>query len=54
MAAPDDPLMRINEDAAALTVHRDAPWNNLKGFIDFAKAKPGRITIGNSGPGVSD
>ncbi len=46
-----DPLMRINADAAALTVHKDAPWNTLKEFLDYAKANPGRITIGNSGPG---
>ncbi len=46
-----DPLMRINADAAALTVHKDAPWNTLKEFIDFARANPGKVTIGNSGPG---
>ena len=46
-----DPLMRINADPAALTVNKDAPWNNLKDFIAFAKANPGKVTIGNSGPG---
>ncbi len=46
-----DPLMRINADAAALTVHKDAPFNTLKEFIEFARANPGRVAIGNSGPG---
>ncbi len=46
-----DPLMRINADPAALTVNKDASWNSLKDFIDFAKANPGKMTIGNSGPG---
>jgi tripartite-type tricarboxylate transporter receptor subunit TctC len=46
-----DPLMRINADAAALTVNKDAPWNTLKEFIDYARENPGKLTIGNSGPG---
>lgn len=46
-----DPLMRINADAAALTVNKEAPYNNLKEFIEYAKANPGKVTIGNSGPG---
>ena len=46
-----DPLMRINSDPAALTVKADAPYSNVKGFIDYAKANPGEVSIGNSGPG---
>lgn len=46
-----DPLMRINSDPAALTVKADAPYSNVKGFVDNAKAKPGEVSIGNSGPG---
>ena len=46
-----DPLMRINSDPAALTVQKDAPYNTLQEFIDYAKAHPGEITIGNSAPG---
>ncbi len=46
-----DPLMRINADCAALTVKADAPWKDLKEFVQFAKDNPGKITIGNSGPG---
>ncbi|AOW11688.1 ABC transporter substrate-binding protein [Hydrogenophaga crassostreae] len=46
-----DPLMRINSDPAALTVKADAPYSSVRGFMDYAKANPGEITIGNSGPG---
>jgi len=46
-----DPLMRINSDPAALTVRSDAPYSTVRGFMDYAKAHPGEITIGNSAPG---
>lgn len=46
-----DPLMRINSDPAALTVKADAPYNTVRGFMDYAKSHPGEITIGNSAPG---
>jgi tripartite-type tricarboxylate transporter receptor subunit TctC len=46
-----DPIMRINTDGAALTVPIDAPYNSVKEFVEYAKAHPGEITIGNSGPG---
>jgi len=46
-----DPLMRINSDPAALTVKADAPYSTVRGFMDYAKAHPGEITIGNSAPG---
>ena len=46
-----DPLMRINSDPAALTVRADAPYSTVRGFMDYAKANPGEVTIGNSAPG---
>jgi len=46
-----DPMMRINSDPAALTVRKDAPYNTVRGFVDYAKAHPTEITIGNSAPG---
>jgi len=45
-------LMQLNEDAAAITVHNDSPWKNIKEFLAYAKANPGKVTIGNSGPGA--
>ncbi|SHI87610.1 Tripartite-type tricarboxylate transporter, receptor component TctC [Geosporobacter subterraneus DSM 17957] len=46
-----DPLMRINMDAAALTVKKDAPYNTIEEFVAYAKQHPGEINIGNSAPG---
>jgi tripartite-type tricarboxylate transporter receptor subunit TctC len=46
-----DPVMRINSDPAALSVKADAPYGTVREFVDYAKAHPGEITIGNSAPG---
>ncbi len=32
-------------------VRADAPWKNLKEFLDQAKKNPGMISVGNSGAG---
>lgn len=36
---------------AAVTVRADAPWNTFDEFIDYAKAHPGEVQVGNSGTG---
>ena len=46
-----DPLMLLNMDPPALTVKKDSPFNSVKDFVDYAKAHPGEVSIGNSGPG---
>jgi tripartite-type tricarboxylate transporter receptor subunit TctC len=46
-----DLLMRINMDPAALTVKKDAPYDTVEEFINYAKEHPGEIRVGNSGPG---
>jgi len=46
-----DPLMLVNAEAAALTVHIDAPFNTVAEFVAYARANPGTINIGNSAPG---
>lgn len=46
-----DPIIRVNADAATLTVKADAPYNTVQEFVDYAKAHPGEISIGNSAPG---
>ena len=46
-----DPVIRVNTDAAALTVPKDAPYNTLKEFVEYAKKHPDEISIGNSAPG---
>src|SRR6185312_11366748 len=32
-------------------VHPDSPWKTLKEFVDYAKAHPGKINYGHTGPG---
>jgi tripartite-type tricarboxylate transporter receptor subunit TctC len=46
-----DPIIRVNADAATLTVKADAPYNSVAEFVAYAKAHPGEISIGNSAPG---
>ena len=36
---------------ATVTVKIDAPWKDVKEFIEYAKAHPGELKAGNSGPG---
>jgi len=46
-----EPLILVNADAAALTVHINAPYNNVREFVEYARRNPGTISIGNSAPG---
>lgn len=46
------PIIQLNEDPAAITVHADSPWRTLGEFLDYARQHPNEITIGNSGPGA--
>lgn len=46
-----EPLLRVNMDPSAITVRADAPWKTFKEFIDYAKANPGKVRVGNAGPG---
>lgn len=43
----------INQDPAALAVKADAPWNTLEEFLEDARANPGTLSVGNSGPGLA-
>ncbi|MBX9842255.1 MAG: tripartite tricarboxylate transporter substrate binding protein [Xanthobacteraceae bacterium] len=45
------PIVRITEGFQVLVVHPDSPWKTLKSFIDYAKANPGKINYGHTGPG---
>jgi tripartite-type tricarboxylate transporter receptor subunit TctC len=46
-----EPLIRVNADAATLTVKADAPYNSVKEFVEYCKKNPGKVSIGNSAPG---
>jgi tripartite-type tricarboxylate transporter receptor subunit TctC len=45
------PIILVNEDPACLVVPADSKLNTLEKFIAEAKARPGRISVGNSGFG---
>ncbi len=46
-----DAVARVSVETPVLAVRSDAPWKTLKDLIDFAKANPGKVRIGNSGTG---
>ena len=45
-------IAQLNNRPSAITVRADAPWANVKEFLEFAKENPGKIRIGNSGTGA--
>ncbi|TDG00101.1 tripartite tricarboxylate transporter substrate binding protein [Paenibacillus piri] len=45
------PIAQINFDPSAITVKADAKWKTAKEFMDYVKAHPGEVKLGNSGPG---
>lgn len=46
-----DPVARVSVEIPALAVRNDAPWKTLKDFVEYAKANPEKVRIGNSGTG---
>jgi len=44
------PVARVLADPTLLAVPASAPWKSLKEFVDNAKARPGAIPYGSSGP----
>ena len=47
------PVIQYNFDPAALTVSKDAPYDTVKGFVEYAKNKSeGPVKISNSGIGA--
>src|SRR6267154_5979490 len=46
-----DAVARVSVETPAIAVRSDAPWKTLKELIDYAKANPGKVRIGNSGAG---
>lgn len=46
-----DPVARVSLETPVLVVRSDAPWKTLKELVEYAKANPGKVRIGNSGAG---
>jgi tripartite-type tricarboxylate transporter receptor subunit TctC len=44
-------VARVTIENPALAVRADAPWQTLKELIDYAKANPDKVRVGNSGQG---
>jgi tripartite-type tricarboxylate transporter receptor subunit TctC len=45
------PIIRMIEGYQLVVVHPAAPWKTLKDFVADAKARPGAINYGHTGPG---
>ena len=48
------PIAGIAEYATAMVVNNKTPVNSVKEFIDYAKARPGKLTFGSTGTGALD
>ncbi|MBM4322742.1 MAG: tripartite tricarboxylate transporter substrate binding protein [Deltaproteobacteria bacterium] len=46
------PVMRVNFDAAAVSVKADSPYKTLEEFIKAAKDNPRKLKVGGSAPGT--
>ena len=46
-----DPVARVLIESPVLAVRSESKWRTLAEFIDDAKARPGKLTVGNSGVG---
>jgi tripartite-type tricarboxylate transporter receptor subunit TctC len=46
-----DAVARVSVESPVLAVRSDAPWKDLREFLDDACAHPGKMRVGNSGTG---
>ena len=46
-----DLIALLNRSVAGLSVKADSKIQSLKDFVEYAKANPGALTVGNPGPG---
>lgn len=45
------PICQIAEDTSSIAVPIDAPYDTLEEFVAYAKANPGKVTVGTAGMG---
>jgi tripartite-type tricarboxylate transporter receptor subunit TctC len=45
------PIAQTNFDPSAITVRAEAPFKTVNEFLDYAKAHPGELKMGNAGTG---
>ena len=46
-----DLVQLLNQSSAALSVHKDSPFNSLDDLMTYAKANPGKVSLGHTGAG---
>jgi tripartite-type tricarboxylate transporter receptor subunit TctC len=46
-----DPVAQVTVENPALAVKASSPWKTLKELVDYAKANPEKVRMGNSGTG---
>jgi len=46
-----EPIINVVQDPVMFLVRSDAPWKDVKEFLEQAKKNPGMISVGNSGAG---
>jgi tripartite-type tricarboxylate transporter receptor subunit TctC len=46
-----EPFIALNFDPGGISVKTDAPWKNLKEFIEHARKNPGKVSVAGSNPG---
>src|SRR5713101_8858015 len=46
-----DAVARVSVETPVIAVRSDSPWKTLGEFMEYAKANPGKVRIGNSGAG---
>ncbi len=47
-------LGNVLDDPGGFSVNKDGPIKSLKDLVDYAKANPGKVTVGSSGVGSDD
>jgi putative tricarboxylic transport membrane protein len=47
-----DPVVALSFTPFSISVNPDSPWHTLKEFVEYAKAHPGKVRVGNSGAGA--
>jgi tripartite-type tricarboxylate transporter receptor subunit TctC len=45
------PVAQLNADPSAVTVRADSKWQTLEEFLEYAKANPEKVRVGNAGSG---
>jgi tripartite-type tricarboxylate transporter receptor subunit TctC len=46
-----EPVARVTIENPAIAVRTNSPFKTLKDLVDYAKANPGKVRVGNSGAG---